>query len=54
MDKAEREIYIKARTTTLINKFGNTIAIYKLNPNLYELGITILLNKPQIVILATI
>nr|PNR44647.1 hypothetical protein PHYPA_014416 [Physcomitrium patens] len=52
--KGRGEICIRASTTTLKNKFGQTIVICKLNPDLYELGTTILLNKPQIAILTTI
>nr|PNR60462.1 hypothetical protein PHYPA_003255 [Physcomitrium patens] len=36
--KARGKIRIRAGTTTLINKFGQTIGICKLNPDLYELA----------------
>nr|PNR26159.1 hypothetical protein PHYPA_030733 [Physcomitrium patens] len=54
LDKAKGEICIKAKATTLIIKFHNIIAIYKLNSKLYELDIIIILNKLQISILAII
>lgn len=41
LDKAGGEIRIKAGVSTLINKLGHTIATCKLNPDLYELGETI-------------
>nr|PNR50588.1 hypothetical protein PHYPA_009774 [Physcomitrium patens] len=53
LDKRGGEICIRGGTTTLINKFGQTIGICKLNPNLYKLGTTILLNKHQITIPTT-
>nr|PNR34735.1 hypothetical protein PHYPA_022633 [Physcomitrium patens] len=37
LDKAGGEILIRVGTTIVINKFGQTIAICKLNPDLYEL-----------------
>nr|PNR45459.1 hypothetical protein PHYPA_015230 [Physcomitrium patens] len=54
LNKIGREVCIRDGTTTLTNKFGKIIALCKLNPNLYELGTTILSNKPQIAISTTI
>nr|PNR50093.1 hypothetical protein PHYPA_011990 [Physcomitrium patens] len=53
LEKTGGEIRIRASTTTPINKFCQTIAICKLNLDLYELGTTILSNKPQIAIPTT-
>lgn len=53
MNKTRGEIYIKIGKTTFINKFGQKIVISKLNPDLYELDTTILLNKSQIAISIT-
>ena len=53
LDKAGGEVRIKAGISTLVNKFGETIATCKLNPDLYELGRTITCNNQQIAIPAT-
>lgn len=50
LNKTRGEIFIRAGETTLKNKFSQTIAIRKLNSNLYESYTTILLIKPQIAI----
>jgi len=54
LDKAREKIQIKARISTLLNKFGGTIATCKLNLDLYELGTTITFNENRIAILTTI
>jgi hypothetical protein len=47
LDKAGGEIYIKVGILTLINKFGQVIATYNLNPNLHELGIIVTTNHHE-------
>ena len=54
LDRAGGEIRIKSGISILLNKSGQTIAKCKLNPDLYELGTTVIPNKKILAIPATI
>jgi hypothetical protein len=52
LDKVGGEIRIKSKISILIKILGQTIIWYKLNPNLYELDVTIILSQRVLAILA--
>lgn len=52
LDKVGGEIQIKSKISISIKILGQTIIWYKLNPNLYELGVTIILSQRVLAILA--
>ena len=54
LDRAGGEICIKSGISILLNKSGQTIAKCKLNPDLCELGTTVIPNKKILAIPATI